>query len=674
MSDKKDRKSFEAIFTKTRIYLVVIAIVLIILCIQNIYFIVPSVFLYGILIAYTFWTNSKNKTELDRHIQELTFNVETIAKNTLINSPFPLIIVEEDGSVTWKSASFVTEFGNIDIKNILLDINKEVRAELQKADSKSEKNVAYKQINIGKKDYQIIIETIASKTKNRKKKSGDLLVMYFSDNTDFLEISKKFEEKQTCTGIIMIDSYEELIQSLGQEERSQVITEIETKIYEWAAKIDGIALKTERDRFAVVFEQKYLDKIIENKFEILKETKNIETEGVIPTTLSIAICSEGETNSEKYKATIEAMDLVLGRGGDQAVVRRKGKYEFYGGKKQETEKRTKVKAKTVATALEELIEEATNVLIMGHSNGDIDSMGSSLGVYRIVKSLGKTAKIVNNTYGLTLKDFIEAVEQEEEYKDVIIDKAGALNQVTPETLLIVVDTHKKSYVEVPELLTKTNKIVVIDHHRRGPDYIENAILMFHEVYASSAAELVSELLQYTKNNAQLTTFEAESLYAGIMVDTKNFTFKTGVRTFEAAAYLRKNDIDIIKVKKWFQSDLESYNVIADVVKSTEVIRDTIGISLYQEEDENTGLICAKAADELLTISDITASFVLGKLKDTVYISGRSIGDINVQLILEKCGGGGHHTVAGAQITGMSLTEAKAELIRKINEYFEENLE
>lgn len=674
MPENKDKKSFEAIFTKARVYLVVIAIVLIILCMQNIIFIIPSIILYGILLVYSFWTNSKNKTELDKHIQEMTFNVETIAKNTLLNSPFPLIIVEEDGSIIWKSSSFVTEFGNIDIKSILLDINKEVRAEIEKSENKTDRTVIYKQTQIEKKDYQIIIETIAGKSKNRKKKPDDMLVMYFVDDTEFIKVSKKFEESKTCTGIVMIDSYEELIQSLGQEERTQVITEIETKIYEWTSKIDGIALKTDRDRFAVIFEQKYLDNIIENKFEILKETKNIETEGVIPTTLSIAICAEGNSNSEKFKATMEAMDLVLGRGGDQAVIRRNDKYEFYGGKKQETEKRTKVKAKTVATALEELIEEAPNVLIMGHSNGDIDSMGSSLGVYRIVKSLGRTAKIVNNTYGMTLKDFIEAVEQEEEYKDVIIDKSQALSQVNEDTLLIVVDTHKKTYVEVPELLNRTNKIVVIDHHRRGPDYIDNAILMFHEVYASSAAELVAELLQYTKNNTTLTTFEAESLYAGIMVDTKNFTFKTGVRTFEAAAYLRKNDIDIIKIKKWFQSDLESYNVIADVVKNTFVYRDTIGISEYDENDENAGLICAKAADELLTISDITASFVLGKVKDTVYISGRSIGDINVQLILEKMGGGGHHTVAGAQINGITIDEAKDTLCKRIDEYFEENLE
>ena len=628
------KKTFDTILTKTKIYLVIIAIVLIILCIENINFIIPSVIVYGLLLVYTFWTDNKNKNELDKHIQELTFNVDTIAKNTLINTPFPLVIVEADGNISWKSVSYMSEFGNTDANTMISEIVKELKIDTDENENKKEMPI-YKQISLGKKDYKLIIETIKTRSKNRRKKYDNMFVVYIIDNTEVLKALKKFEEVKTCVGIIMIDSYDELIQSMTQEQRTQVTTEIETKIYEWVAKFDGIALKTERDRFVIIFEAKYLDKIIENKFEVLGMAKNTETEAVIPTTLSIALVADGNSNSEKYKETIAAMDLVLGRGGDQAVVRRDGKYEFFGGKTQEVEKRTKVKARTVATALEELIEESEKVLIMGHVNGDIDSMGSSLGVYRIVKSLGKTAKIVNNTYGLTLKDFIEAVEQEKEYEGVIIDKEQALTEVTPNTLLVVVDTHKKSYVEVPELLTKTNKIVVIDHHRRGPDYIENSTLMFHEVYASSAAELVTELLQYTKNNATPTVFEAESLYAGIMVDTKNFTFKTGVRTFEAAAYLRKNNIDIIKVKKWFQSDLESYNVISDIVKNTEIIRETIGIAEYDKQDDNANLICAKAADELLTISDITASFVLGKVKNTVFISGRSIGDINVQLILEK---------------------------------------
>lgn len=634
MPNNNTKKTFEKVFTKAKIYLIVIAANLVLLCIQNINYIIPSIIAYGLLIVYTFWTNSKNKTELDKHIQELTFNSDTIAKNTLVNSPFPIVIMELNGNIIWKSVSFVNEFGNIDVKGTLLDIVKTARTEMEAQENKNE-ILIYDQIKIDKKDYKIIIENLEAKQKNRRKKNEDTFVMYIIDNTEVIDALEKLEDTKTCTGIIMIDSYDELLQSMPQEERAGVLTEIETKIYEWVSKFEGIVLKTERDRFVFIFEQKYLDKIIENKFEILDIAREIATEGIIRTTLSIAIVSEGNSNYDKYKETVSAMDLVLGRGGDQAVVKRNGKYEFFGGKVQEVEKRTKVKARTVAVALEELIEEAPNVLIMGHANGDIDSMGSSLGVYRIVKSLEKHAKIVNNTYGLTLKDFIEAVEQEDEYEGVIIDKAQAISEVTEETLLVIVDTHKKSYLEVPELIEKTNKIVVIDHHRRGPDYIDNAMLMFHEVYASSAAELVTELLQYTKCEAELTTFEAESLYAGIMVDTKNFTFKTGVRTFEAAAYLRKKNIDIIKIKKWFQSDLESYNVISDIVKSTEVTRDTIGIAIYAEEDENANLICAKAADELLTISDITASFVIGKVKDKIYISGRSIGDINVQMILEK---------------------------------------
>ena len=664
------KKTFENVFKKTRIYLVIIAIVLILLCIQNKYYIIPSIIVYGLLIAYTFWRNNKNKNEIDKHIQELTFNMDTIAKNTLVNSPFPIVIVEADGNITWKSVSFVNEFGNTDIKNTLAELAKIIKNEMEN----NKKDIfTYEQIKIEKKDYKIIAQKLNEKS-NKRKKNSEAFAIYIIDNTELLEANRKYEESQICTGLIMIDSYDELLQSMSQEERTPVLTEIEKKIYDWVSKFEGIALKTERDRFVFIFEQKYLNEIIENKFEILSLAKDTETEGVIPTTLSIAISAEGESDIEKYKGVIAAMDLVLGRGGDQAVVRRNGKYEFFGGKSQEVEKRTKVKARTVAAALEELVEESSNILIMGHANGDIDSMGSSLGVYRIVKTLGKDAKIVNNTYGLTLQDFIESVEKEEEYKDVIIDKAEALSEVTENTLLVIVDTHKRTYVEVPELLDKTNKIVVIDHHRRGPDYIENATLMFHEVYASSAAELVTELVQYTKNDTQLTTFEAEALYAGIMVDTKNFTFKTGVRTFEAAAYLRKNNIDIIKIKKWFQSDLESYNVISDIVKSTEVVRDTIGIAEYTEEDDNANLICAKAADELLTISDITVSFVIGKVKDKVYISGRSIGDINVQIILEKLGGGGHSTVAGAQIENVSIDEAKEALKNAINEYFEQNIE
>lgn len=482
---------------------------------------------------------------------------------------------------------------------------------------------------------------------------------------------KKYEDSRTCVGILMLDNYEEIIQRIDVENRPQVIAEIEKVIYDWAASSGGIVVKNDRNTFVYVFEYKYLKEIKENKFDILDQIKEINVEAGIQLTLSIAISIDGDTNYDKYKTALESMDIVLGRGGDQAVVKENGKYIFFGGRTEEVEKRTKVKARTVAHALENLIKESDNILIMGHSNGDIDSMGSSLGIYRLAKTLEKETNIVNNTYGMTLSKFIEELEKDDEYKDVIIGKNEALNKATNKTLLIVTDTHKQNYVEVPELLDKVGQIVIIDHHRRSTDYIENATLTFQEVYASSAAELVTEILQYTDVKIKLKPIEVEGLYGGIMVDTKNFTFKTGVRTFEAAAYLRKCGVDIIKVKKWFQSDLNSYNEIANIVKNAEMYDNSIAIAMYDKEDKDANLICAKAADELLTISDITASFVLGNVGDKVCISGRSIGDVNVQLILEKLGGGGHITLAGAQVEGMTLEEVKQELINRINEYFSE---
>ena len=310
-------------------------------------------------------------------------------------------------------------------------------------------------------------------------------------------------------------------------------------------------------------------------------------------------------------------------------------------------------------------------MIMGHNNPDMDSIGSCMGIYRLAKTLDTNAYIVSSEDVPALKAFNRELDKDSEYEDVIINKEVAMENVDEDTLLVVVDTHKVNYVDAPELLKEVKKIVIVDHHRRSADYIENATLMFQEVYASSAAELVTELLQYAETKINLKTIEAESLYAGIMMDTKNFTFKTGVRTFEAAAFLRKCGVDIIKVKKWFQSDLETYNKISEIVAKSEIIDDTIAISIYDKEDSDANITCAKAADELLTISNITASFVIGKMGDKIYISGRSIGDINVQLILEKLGGGGHITVAGAQVEGMTQEEVKQELINRINEYFTE---
>lgn len=662
-----NNRFLEKITSRTKIYLAIIAFLLIIICINKPVFIVPGIILFILIIIYSYWTNSKRNAELSRQIQNLTMTMDGTAKKSLINSPFPLIIIETTGNIIWKSSKFVYEFANIDINNYLIDILEEIKEDIEAQQDKKQKTIT-KKVQIGNKIYSVLGEYIRSKQND---KSEYITILYFLDITQIVKEKKKYEDSRTCVGILMVDNYEEIIQRIDVENRPQVIAEIEKVIYDWAASSGGIVVKNDRNTFVYVFEYKYLKEIKENKFDILDQIKEINVEAGIQLTLSIAISIDGDTNYDKYKTALESMDIVLGRGGDQAVVKENGKYIFFGGRTEEVEKRTKVKARTVAHALENLIKESDNILIMGHSNGDIDSMGSSLGIYRLAKTLEKEPNIVNNTYGMTLSKFIEELEKDDEYKDVIIGKNEALNKATNKTLLIVTDTHKQNYVEVPELLDKVGQIVVIDHHRRSTDYIENATLTFQEVYASSTAELVTEILQYTDVKIKLKPIEVEGLYGGIMVDTKNFTFKTGVRTFEAAAYLRKCGVDIIKVKKWFQSDLNSYNEIANIVKNAEMYDNSIAIAIYDKENKDANLICAKAADELLTISDITASFVLGNVGDKVCISGRSIGDVNVQLILEKLGGGGHITLAGAQVEGMTLEEVKQELINRINEYFSE---
>ncbi len=662
-----NNRFLEKITSRTKIYLAIIALLIIFICINKPIFIIPGIILYILILIYSYWTNNKRNAEMSRQIQNLTMTMDGTAKKSLINSPFPLIIIETNGNVVWKSSKFVYEFANVDINNYLIDILEEIKEDIENGHDKKQKTIT-KIVHVGNKIYKMIGEYIRAK---HNEKSEYITILYFLDITQSVKDKKKYDDAKTCVGILMIDSYEEIMQRIDVENRPQVIAEVEKAIYDWASSTGGIVVKNDRNTFVYIFEHKYMEELKESKFDILDKIKDINIEAGLQLTLSIAISADGDSNYEKYKSALASMDIVLGRGGDQAVVRENGKYVFFGGRTQEVEKRTKVKARIVAHALENLIEESDNVLIMGHSNGDIDSMGSSLGIYRLAKTLDKEAYIVNNTYGMTLKKFIEELEKDEEYKDVIINKNEALDLITNKTLLVVVDTHKKNYVEVPELLEKINQVVIIDHHRRSTDYIENATLTFQEVYASSAAELVTEILQYTDVKIKLKPIEVEGLYGGIMVDTKNFTFKTGVRTFEAAAYLRRCGVDIIKVKKWFQSDLNSYNEIAEIVKHAEMLDNSIAISLYEKEDKDANLICAKAADELLTISDITASFVLGNVGDKICISGRSIGDVNVQLILEKLGGGGHITLAGAQVEGMTLEEVKQELIIRINEYFSE---
>ncbi len=667
-----NRKVFDKLLSKTKIYLAIIFILLVIVCIENVIMIIPAILIFMAVVAYSYYANNRRKSEISETLQDLTLSVDTAAKSSLINSPFPLIIMESNGNVIWRSAKFISEFEEVDINQYLNNLIEDIKLDIKETEKDDSKEKEFsKHIELNNKNYEVLGKFVHSKKYDKKHVDKYMMMLYFIDETEIVKLKEEYKDSKSCVTIIMIDNYEETMQQLESEEKPQVTAEIDKCIYEWTDKSNGVLIKSDRDRYVYLFEQRYFEKVKEDKFSILDKVKDIETKENVQITLSIAISNDGNTDKEKYKSAQAAMDVVLGRGGDQAVIRENEIYKFYGGRAQEVEKRTKVKARVVAHALENLIKDASKVMIMGHTNPDIDSMGSSMGIYRLAKSLDKKAYIIDSTETNTLQSFKADLAKEPEYEDILITKEVAEENMDKETLVVIVDTHKTTYVEAPELLKRTDKIVIIDHHRRSTDYIENATLTFQEVYASSAAELVTELLQYAEVRVDLKTIEAESLYAGIMMDTKNFTFKTGVRTFEAAAYLRRCGVNIIRVKKWFQSNLETFNKIATIVKKAEIVNDTIAIAAYEKKDKEASLICAKAADELLTISDITASFVMGKAGNKICISGRSIGDINVQVILEKLGGGGHITLAGAQVEGMTMEETKQELINRINEYFSE---
>ena len=618
----QSEKLIEKLTSKAQIYIIIIGILFVALCTYDLRWVIPSIFMYGGIIIYSFWNSSKKKDEIVSHIQEVTSDVNTATKNNLINSPIPLVLIETDGNIIWKSKKFMEEFQNVEIRNYLTPLVKEIKLDIEKGNENKE---IIKQFNIDKKVYKIKGGVAKSKKRDKRTQKEYILTLYFIDETKYNDLFDTYTNARTCIGVASIDNYEDIIQRALPEEKIKLLANIEKEIINWINKTGGLIIKTERDSFVFVFEQQYLSEFEKEKFNILDKVKTIETDSNVQITLSMAITNEGTNNYEKYKNAMTGMDIVLGRGGDQAVVRKEGKYKFYGGKSLEVEKRTKVKARTISQSISRIIDESDNVVIMGHSNIDIDAFGSALGLYRLSKTLGKSCYIASEPQGKSLGKFIEILKEQDEYKNVIITEEEAEELIKDKSLLIIVDTHKTSYVEFPSLLDKTDRKIIIDHHRKSPDAIENAI----------------------------------------------FTFKTGVRTFEAAAYLRKYGVDIIRVKKWFQADLESYNKISEIIRKTDIINNAIGISIYEGEDKDVNLICAKAADELLTISDISASFVIGNMGDKVCISGRSIGDINVQVILEKLGGGGHITLAGAQLEGLTLEEAKEELIIRINEYLSE---
>lgn len=495
------------------------------------------------------------------------------------------------------------------------------------------------------------------------------MLISFIDTSKEYELTKLLDDKQLSVGILFIDNYDETLQGLDEISKFDIASKIDKTIRQWGQDNKGIVSKVDKDKYLLFIQKQYVKQMEDNSFNILEKIRNLTNETKLPLTVSIGMSYADTTLDEKYTESNSALDIALGRGGDQVVIKNDKKFNFYGGSNLGFEKTSKVRARTISQALRDIIEKSDYVYVIGHKNSDIDCIGSAIGIAKIAKVLNKPVTIiVDDKYNNSTRLMIDKLKSQKDYENVFLNKDDIKKLNTENALLVVVDTHKKTYLAANDVLDKFEKVVVIDHHRRGTEFIDNAIITYHELYSSSASELVSELLMYM-DDVVLTPVEAEALYAGILVDTKNFTFKTGVRTFEVAAYLKKSGLDITDVKQLFKNDLETYIVKVGIVKNAVITEDKIAISSTEEQHEDMPIIAAQAADDLLNISGVLASFVLCKVDNVIMISGRSMGDINVQEILENIGGGGHLSFAGAQIAGITITEAKKILNDSIKKYF-----
>lgn len=495
-----------------------------------------------------------------------------------------------------------------------------------------------------------------------------LATTYWMDVTELEQMRQTLEMTQPVVAILMIDNYEELMKACPESKRSAVLAALEEKLNEWAAPSNGLLLGYDRDRFLFVFEEKDYAGYAEKRFDLLERVREVVAGEGVAATLSIGIGRDGDSFEELFKNAAMALEMALSRGGDQAVVKDKLNFDFYGGRSKATEKRTKVKSRVMANALGELIDDAKQVYVMGHKYADMDCLGAAAGICCIARKKGKRVQIVMDTENNAVHPVLRKLRALPEYKDVFIGGGDAFLRVQPGTLLVVVDTNRPASVESESLLETCNRVAVIDHHRRGSSYIEKMALNYHEPYASSASELVTELLQYLVEPGDMLLEEAEALLAGLVLDTKNFTNRTGGRTFEAAAFLRRRGADTQEVQRIFQSDLQSMISRYDIIRQAQLYHENIAVVALEEECDR--VTAAKAADELLTLKGVQASFVLYKKDDGVYISARSLGDVNVQVIVEALGGGGNSTTAGGQVADTTVGEVREKLLEKIDQYFE----
>ena len=627
--------------------------------------------------AITMYLYLRNKSVVLNELVSFATEYGQIQRQLLRELELPYALLDDSGKIIWSNKMFEqTIHKDKTYSKTISSIFPEVNVHKLLA----EDDEASIRISLDTGEYSAKIKKISLKEMAQNSDiispegyDGYLIAFYLFDETALRIALQENDNQSLAVGMIYLDNYEEALESIEEVRRSLLMALIDRKVNKYIAAVDGICKKLEKDKFLVILRKQAVTQLQNTRFELLEDVKTVNIGNEMAVTVSIGIGLGGLTYSQNYEFARTSVDLALGRRGDQAVVKTPDKISYYGGKSQQVEKSTRVKARVKAHALREIITAKDSVIIMGHRMADVDSFGAAVGLYRIAKSLDRKAHIVLNQVTTSVKPLVDLFLENDDYEsDMIVNTTQALELPTNNAVLVVVDVNKPSLTECPDLLKLCKSIVVLDHHRQGTETIENATLSYVEAYASSTCEMVSEILQYINDGVKVRSDEADCMYSGIMIDTNNFMSKTGVRTFEAAAFLRRCGADVTRVRKLFRDDAVEYRTKADAVSRAEIYRADYAISVCKSDDiESPTIVGAQAANELLNIKGIKASFVLTEYQGRIYVSARSIDEVNVQVVTERLGGGGHMTIAGCQFEGITVSEAIDKIKRCLDEMLEE---
>lgn len=629
--------------------------------------------IYFFVMLFVYW---RNKPILMNELIDFATQYGTVQKRLLNEFEVPYAVMDATGKLLWMNRQFeaLSEKNkgyHKSITTIFPQITRELMEKEDELELVVEREECVYRASVHKIHFTDILHESSSIELTEKVQY--LQVIYLFDETQLTRYRIENQEMQMVPALVYIDNYDEVLDTVEEVKKSLLVALVDRKVTKFFASIDGLVKKTENDKYFVVFQHKYLEKMEEEKFSLLEDVKSIKVGNEMSVTLSMGIGYVGNDYTKNYEYSRMAIDLALGRGGDQVVVKTRDKISYFGGSNRQVDKSTRVKARVKALALREIMITRDKFFVMGHKIADIDSFGAAIGIYCAARQLGKKAQIVIDEVNTTLRPLKACFTPENGYPDdMFIPSQLALDEIDSHTALIVVDTNRPSYTECPNLLNRAKAIVVFDHHRQCEDVVKNAVLSYTEPYASSTCEMIAEVLQYFDEDIKLSTQEADAIYAGILIDTNNFVSKTGVRTFEAAAYLRRCGAEVTRVRKMLRNDMDAYKARAEAVRHAEVFHNMFAISVCPADNiESPTVACAQAANELLNIIGIKASFVLTEYHDRIYISARSIDEINVQLVMERLGGGGHMNSAGAQLTGCTLEDAKRTIENTLDEMIRE---